>query len=127
MVVLLAATLVGALAFGETYTDGDLVWTYSFVDDGKATLSGVERKDGEALSGALTMPSKVANATVVEVAEDSFQELQITALALPGKLETINAGAFANCTALEALTIPDSVTKIDGCHGYGGGLGAFAN
>ena len=125
MVVLLAATLVGALAFGETYTDGDLVWTYT-AKSGAATLSGVARKDGGTLTGALVIPSTVNGVNVTAIAENSFVDLQITSLSFAEGVKTINTGAFANCTALETLTLPDSLTTLDGCSGYSYMDGAFS-
>ena len=51
--MLTAALLTSVLAFGETFTDGNgLVWTYT-ASSSKATLSGVEKQDGSALTGTL--------------------------------------------------------------------------
>ena len=55
--MLTLALLTGVFVFGETFTDGNgLVWTYT-TSSGNATLSAVERADGQAVSGTLVIPS----------------------------------------------------------------------
>jgi hypothetical protein len=43
----------------------------------------------------------------------------LTAITIPDSVTSIGAGAFGNCTGLTAIAIPDSVTNI--------GAGTFAN
>jgi len=124
--MLLAALFIGVFAFGETFTDGSgLVWTYT-ISSGKATLSGVAKEDSTAVTGTLSVPSTVGGATVTAIAANSFQDLEITGLNLPSTLKTIAYGAFANCTSLEALTLPDSLTTLGGSSGYSYRDGAFS-
>ena len=112
--MLAAALLTSVLAFGETFTDGNgLVWTYT-TKDGEATLSGVERQDGNAIEGALQIPGTIGGATVTEIEAKAFQELQITSLSFAEGVKTINRGAFANCTSLTTVTFPDSLETVNG-------------
>ena len=122
--LMLGATLfASSISFGNTYTnDNDLVWTYT-TSSGKATLTGVSNVDGTALDGSLTIPSSVNGVTVEAIGVNAFQDMAITNLVFEEGLKTIESGAFANCTALEALTLPDSLTTING-GGYGH-YGAF--
>ncbi len=121
-----AAICCSASAWAASeYTDGNgLKWTYT-ASSGKATLSNVAKADGSALTGTLTIPATINGATVTAIGANAFQNLGITKVLFPEGITTINRGAFAGCTALETLTLPDSLTGI-----YGGGYGqngAFAN
>ena len=53
--------------------------------------------------------------------------VELTTLKFSESLKVINYGAFSGCTALETLTLPDSLTEIVGAVNYGNGIGAFAN
>ena len=118
-----AAICCSASAWAAEFTDGDgLKWTYT-ASSGKATLSNVVKADGSALTGTLTIPATINSATVTAIGANAFQNLGITKVQFPEGITTINYGAFADCTALESLTLPDSLTAIKG--GYNG-RGAFS-
>ena len=119
-----AAICCSASAWAASeYTDGNgLKWTYT-ASSGKATLSNVVRADGSALTGTLTIPATINGATVTAIGVNAFQDLGITKVQFPEGITTIKYGAFADCTALESLTFPDSLTTIGG-GGYSG-RGAF--
>ena len=121
-----AAICCSASAWAAEFTDGNgLKWTYT-ASSGKATLSNVAKADGSALTGTLTIPATINGATVTAIGVKSFQGLDVTEVKFPDTLITINSGAFRNCTALESLTIPDSVTAIYGSK-YNSRGGAFAD
>ena len=126
LMALVSAAFMCLAVVGETYTDGNgLVWTYSVSKEtDAATLSAVSRADGKALAGALVIPSSVNGKTVTTIASDSFTGLQITSLSFDEGVKVINAGAFANCTSLETLTLPNSLTTLRGSSSTGNG--AFA-
>ena len=119
-----AAICCSASAWAASeYTDGNgLKWTYT-ASSGKATLSNVAKADGSALTGTLTIPATINGATVTAIGVNAFQNLGITKVQFPEGITTIKYGAFADCTALETLTLPDSLTEIVG--GGGGFKGAF--
>ena len=122
-----AAICCSASAWAASeYTDGNgLKWTYT-ASSGKATLSNVVKVDGSALTGTLTIPATINGATVTAIGVNAFQNLGITKVQFPEGITTINYGAFAGCTSLETLTLPDSLTKITGVS-YSYEKGAFAN
>ena len=129
--MLTGALLTSVLAFGETFTDDNgLVWTYT-ASSGKATLSAVERTDGQALTGTLVIPSTVTNdltsasATVVEIKKDSFKNLSITSLTVANSVTTIGAGAFANCSAMLSVDLGNGLVTIG--HGESNVNGHHAN
>ena len=115
-----AALCCSASAWAAEFTDGNgLKWTYT-ASSGKATLSNVAKADGSALTGTLTIPATINGATVTAIGVNAFQNLGITKVQFPEGIMTINYGAFADCTALETLTLPDSLTEIVGRGGYKG-------
>ena len=116
--MLAGALLTSVLAFGETFTDSNgLIWTYT-ASSGKATLSAVERQDGAALDGALTIPASVVSdstavsATVTTIKANSFQGLAITELTVANSVISIGGGAFANCTALRSVVFGSGLVTI---------------
>ena len=115
-----------AWAASEYIDENGLKWTYT-ASSGKATLSNVVKADGSALTGTLTLPATINGATVTAIGVNAFQNLGITKVQFPEGITTINYGAFADCTALESLTLPDSLTEIVGAVNYNNGIGAFAN
>lgn len=133
--MLTGALLTSVLAFGETFTDGNgLRWEYT-VDksSGKATLSSVERVDGQTVTGTLVIPSTVTNdsisasAPVTTIAANAFRGLPITGLTFAEGVETICYGAFKGCTSLETLVLPDSLVTITGWGVNSSGVdGAFS-
>ena len=123
-----AAICCSASAWAASeYTDGDgLKWTYT-ASSGKATLSNVAKADGSALTGTLTIPATINGATVTAIGVNAFQNLRITRVQFPEGITTIEDGAFLGCTALESLTLPDSLTKIGGGYYSSSKGGAFAD
>ena len=119
--IMAAALAVGLCCFGDTYTDGEgLVWSYT-VKSGKATLTAVQKSDSGDITGTLVVPSSVNDVPVIAIGANVGAGAAITGLSLPNTLLTIDYGAFANCTALETLTQPDSLTTIYGAGNYNKG------
>ena len=108
-----AAICCSASAWAASeFIDGNgLKWTYT-ASSGKATLSNVVKADGSALTGTLTIPATINGATVTAIGANAFQNLGITKVQFPEGITTIEDGAFLGCTALESLTLPDSLTKM---------------
>jgi len=122
-----AAICCSASAWAAEFTDGNgLKWTYT-ASSGKATLSNVAKADGSALTGTLTIPATINGATVTAIGVNAFQNLGITNVQFPEGITTIEDGAFLGCTALESLTLPDSLTKIGGGYYSSSKGGAFAD
>ena len=122
--IMVALGFCGFGATTYTYDDGTLTWSYTLASN-KATLTKVEANNAGDITGALTIPSVVDGHTVVGFGAGFGAGLGITAIEFPTTLETINYGAFANCTALETVTFPNSLTTISGTYGAYGRIGAF--
>jgi len=121
-VVFAGLRCLGATTY--TYDDGTLTWSYT-TSSGKATLTGVTANNSGEITGTLTIPSTVDDATVDSIGENFCKGAALSAVVFPNTLKTINYGAFANCTALESLTLPDSLTAIGGTGYSSGRTGAF--
>ena len=122
--IMVALGLYGYGATTYTYNDGTLTWSYTLASN-KATLTKVEANNAGDITGALTIPSVVDGHTVVGLGAGFGAGLGISAIGFPTTLETINYGAFANCTALEELVFPDSLTTIGGTGNSPNYTGAF--
>ena len=85
----------------------------------------VSNDSGE-ITGTLTIPSSINTYTVDSIGARFGTGLGISAIEFPNTIETINYGAFANCTALEALVLPDSLTTIRGTGNTNSYNGAFS-
>lgn len=99
-----------AEALGSGSIDGGLSWSLS--RSGALTISG---------SGKMPDFSSVANAAPWDKQKDKIQSAVIES-----GVQNISAGAFSGCTALEKLSISDTVAQID-LNAFGGctSLAAF--
>lgn len=63
--------------------------------------------------GELTVPSEIAGQTVLVLSDDCFAGCTaLTAVTLPDTLVTIGDGAFSGCTSLRGILVPASVNMI---------------
>ena len=68
---------------------------------------------GSCVADHVIIPSTSPDGLVV-TAIDDFDNAVMTSIDIPDTVTTIDAGSFDNCTNLESLIIPDSVTQILG-------------
>lgn len=62
--------------------------------------------------GIVTVPEQIDGYSVVGISDGAFRGRDITAVTLPGTLESIGWFAFAGCVSLESVSIPASVQSI---------------
>lgn len=99
--------LILSLAAGAALADGD--WEYAVNPDG-ASVS-ITRYTGSASS--VTVPAMLGGMPVTELGEYAFENnASLSSVVLPAGLERIGWGAFARCTALSHIDIPEGVTYI---------------
>ena len=61
----------------------------------------------------INIPEKIAEYTVVGIADKAFfEQIQITSVKIPKTVKSIGRRAFYGCTGLTEFTIPESVTSI---------------
>ena len=83
-------------------------YTYT-VSDSEATITYVDA----AISGKVTIPSKLGGYKVTSIGEAAFAECyDITGVTIPNSVKSIGALAFYDCEGLKTITIPNSVTYI---------------
>lgn len=90
-------------------------FTYEYIDSATIRVVAYEGKNEK---HTLDIPSKMNDKTVVEIADDAFDNLSnITSVKIPNTVKTIGERAFASCEELVSVVVPASVTEI--------GKGAF--
>jgi hypothetical protein len=63
-------------------------------------------------SGVVTVPSQIDGKAVVSISASAFRSPGITAVILPSTITYVESQAFKDCTQLEKIRIPNSVTDI---------------
>ena len=92
-------------------TSGDYTYT---VSDAKTTITGYS-----GAGGAITIPSSLGGYAVVTIGFFAFASCtSLTSVTIPNSVTSIGDFAFESCTSLLSVTIPNSVTTI--------GNGAFS-
>ena len=98
-------------------TIGGVTWAF-FVTNGAATVTGAEPAEG-----SMVIPSELGGYFVTGIASNAFAGCtNVTAVTIPNGVRDIGSYAFSQCWGLKAVTIPDSVTSIGDyaflyCHG----------
>lgn len=127
-----AATTVTPLTYTYTPENSTSSYTiYFYIDDGSATICN---KDGyidtstsitaskitstDYYAGDITIPEKITYSgteyTVRDIAACAFAKCTLlTSVVLPETVDTIGANAFYNCSTMTKVNIPDSTLRID--------------
>ena len=87
--------------------------TFSESFDGKLYLTGYNGIDTD-----YTIPSEHNGKTITEISSRAFNSSTLRSVTVPDTVTDIYEMAFYNCTALEEINIPASVTLI-GSHAFG--------
>lgn len=101
-----------------TYTDNaGVVWEYHVVEDGIAEILSVSSENAIT---ALTFPVTIGALTVKGVGNGAIANQRgITGVSIPDTYEWIGYGAFSNCTSLATVTLGNSLRTI-GRHPFNG-------
>ena len=100
----------------------DGIW-YNLITKGK--VAEVTSSDGTEYSGSITIPATVTHNgveySVTSIGESAFARCSsLTAITLPEGVTSIGKYAFYDCSSLTTITLPEGVTRIgtqafDGC------------
>jgi hypothetical protein len=67
----------------------------------------------EDVSGELVIPSAIEGNSVTSIGSRAFANCtSLTSVTIPDSVTSIGSSAFSSCTSLTSVTIPDSVTSI---------------
>ena len=99
--IIVCLVLVCSAAYAATeYTDGD----YTYVLSGKNATITAYSGAGE---GELAIPSSLGGHTVTAIYVEAFADCtKLTKVTVPDTVTSIAVGAFKGCTSLEEMTLP---------------------
>ncbi len=108
------ATVLGLADKGQTITlyalwqevEGPAFsWLYT-IENGEVTITGVQ---GE-MSGELIIPNEIEGLPVTQIAAEAFKGNQaLVTIVVPDSVKTIGANAFADCSNLRDVTLPEDL------------------
>ena len=108
VVVMVCACWTGAVADEErkTFTSGD--YQYALLDDGTIEIT---KYNGSA--DHLAIPATLDGKTVTAIGDRAFAGCSsLTSVSIPDSVTSIGDSAFSDCDSLTSITIPDFVTQI---------------
>ena len=92
------------------YAHWQALWTTTENGDGTLTLTGSCNPP----QGGLTIPAAIDGLPITRIADNAFAGCtNITSVVIPEGVESIGAYAFRNCTWVESVIMPNSVTNVD--------------
>ena len=98
-------------------TEGGITWYFRGADG----IAEIYRDGGTAVSSeapitSLTLPTTLAGYLIKGLGEGSLSGLRgITSITVPDTYEWIEANAFAGCSSLSSVSLPEGITRIGDC------------
>ena len=102
-VLLMVLVTNGVMADEDVFTSGD--YQYCILEDGTAEIT---RYSGE--DSVLKIPNTLDGKTVTSIGDGAFAECSsLTNIELPDSVTSIGDNAFSDCSSLTRSELPDSV------------------
>lgn len=100
-------------------------FTYTVSDQNRVEITGYTGSDTK-----ISIPAYIEGRPVTSIDRNAFMGCAFTDVKIPDSVTFIGSLAFANCTSLRAVELPDSLTRLESFENtsYGSdywGLGAF--
>ncbi len=100
--------LFSAVPVMNVFAESEGIFTYE-ITNGKAVITECDYN----VSGAVTIPDKIAGYPVTEISDGAFHGCDyITAVTIPDSVTTIGEDAFMYCESLESVTIGKGLTTV---------------
>ncbi len=84
--------------------------TFTLQSDGTYSV----KAKSTSISGSLTIPATYNGKKVTAISSNAFASSKLTSVTIENGITTVGVGAFYNISSLVSITIPDSVTSIEG-------------
>lgn len=82
-------------------------WLYHVMENKEAVIIGLEGAEK-----SITVPEQVDGYIVTEITDSAFMYMDITEAKISSTVKKIGNWAFAGCTSLTHVIVPESVTEI---------------
>lgn len=111
LLLLLGSTMASAQSFEVDGLEYEVI--------GNTNNVAVSEIYGKEYTGNIVIPSTVTyeykTYTVTAIADDAFEDTEITGVEIPETVTVIDEGAFCDCSKLASIVIPNSVTIVGEC------------
>jgi len=100
------------------YLTSDQSWAAEnavYISNGYEIANGgtIKVANGASLSGEVKLPKKVGDREVTSIADSAFADCtNVTKISIPDSIRSIGKYAFNNCRSLKSITVPNNVTEI---------------
>jgi len=116
---ILAACVSVFAAMADTVTVDDIVWEYD-ISDSSATVIGATKTNGSKVTGNITIPAMLGGMAVTRISpvnsyyyDGAFRDCTgLQSISLPSTVTAIGAYSFDGCVGLRSIALPDGLSEI---------------